>query len=112
MTEENPSADALAQEQAEAAAAEAARIGGADPQPDADPEMKAVLEGGGGEAEGFEQAEEALIRQATHDDDAPADPSRTPSPERSRRTAPPPSTARVTGSTPNADRRLRAGSDG
>lgn len=75
MTEENPSADALAEQEAAAAAAEAARIGGGDPQPDVDPELKPVLEGGGGEAEGFEQAEEALIRQATHDDDVPADPS-------------------------------------
>lgn len=31
-------------------------------------EMRAVLEGGGGEAEGFEQAEELLIEHASHGD--------------------------------------------
>lgn len=54
--------------EAEAAAAEAAAIGGPDPAPDLDPEMRPVYEGGGGEAEGFELAEQDLIRNATHDD--------------------------------------------
>jgi hypothetical protein len=55
-------------EQAEAAAAEAAAIGGPDPMPGSDPAERPVAEGGGGEAEGFEQAEDALIRQASHED--------------------------------------------
>ena len=68
LVREPASADALAAEQEEAAAAEAAGIGGPDPQPDVDPQDKAVLEGGGGYAEGFEQSEEALIGQASHED--------------------------------------------
>ncbi len=55
-------------EQVEAAAAAAAAIGGPDPMPGADPAERPVAEGGGGQAEGFEQAEEALIRQASHED--------------------------------------------
>lgn len=58
--------DAEARE-AEAAAAEAGAIGGTDPMPDVDPEERPVAEGGGGEAEGVEQAEEELIRQASHE---------------------------------------------
>ncbi len=73
LPDESPSADALVVEEAEAAAAEAGAIGGPDPQPELDPADKPVAEGGGGEAEGFEQAEEALIGQASHDD-VPADP--------------------------------------
>jgi hypothetical protein len=53
--------------EAEAAAAEAAAIGGPDPDPDVDPARRAVDEGGGGEAEGFEQAEKDLISQASHE---------------------------------------------
>lgn len=68
MIEETPPDEALAAEQADAAAAEAAAIGGLAPDPDVDPEMRPVYEGGGGEAEGFEQAEEQLIRQASHDE--------------------------------------------
>ena len=71
---EEPDPDALAAEQAQAAAAEAGAIGGPDPQPGLDPTERPVAEGGGGEAEGFEQAEEALAGQASHDD-VPADPS-------------------------------------
>jgi len=56
------------QEETEAAAAEAARIGGVAGDEDLDPATRPVLEGGGGEAEGFEQAEEALIEHATHGD--------------------------------------------
>jgi len=55
-------------EEAEMAAAEAGSIGGPDPMPDVDPADRPVAEGGGGQAEGFEQAEEALIRQASHED--------------------------------------------
>ncbi len=62
------SEDTLARREAEAAAAEAARIGG--PAPDVDDEAnRAVTEGGGGEAEGFEEAERELIEQATHGED-------------------------------------------
>ena len=53
--------------EAEAAAAEAAAIGG--PTPDygvEDPADHAVAEGGGGEAEGFEQAEASLTDHAEH----------------------------------------------
>ena len=54
--------------EAEAAAAEAGAIGGPEPETDLDPEMRPGYEGGGGEAEGFELAEDELIRQASHDD--------------------------------------------
>jgi hypothetical protein len=56
------------QEETEAAAAEAARIGGIAGDEDLDPALRPVVEGGGGEAEGFEQAEEALIEHASHGD--------------------------------------------
>ncbi|CAN5585768.1 hypothetical protein BH20ACT19_BH20ACT19_04640 [soil metagenome] len=68
ISDEPSSRDLMAAEQEEAAAAEAAGIGGPDPQPEADPEDRAVLEGGGGEAEGFEQAEDELVRAASHED--------------------------------------------
>lgn len=56
------------QEETDAAAAEAASIGGVAGDEDLDPAMRPVAEGGGGEAEGFEQAEEALIEHASHGD--------------------------------------------
>ncbi len=56
------------QEETEAAAAEAARIGGVAGDEDLDPALRPVIEGGGGEAEGFEQAEELLIEHASHGD--------------------------------------------
>jgi len=52
----------------QAAAAEAREIGGPVPDPDADPAFRPVEEAGGGEAEGFEMAEDALRRQASHED--------------------------------------------
>jgi hypothetical protein len=62
-------------EQEDAAAAEAARIGGdpgSDPSPDEaderDPAQEPVREAGGGEAEGFEEAERLLIDHASHGD--------------------------------------------
>lgn len=61
-------------EQEEAAGAEAARIGGqpsADPPPadeQPDPARRPVEEAGGGEAEGFEEAERELIDHASHAD--------------------------------------------
>jgi len=60
--------DRLADEPAAAAAAEAGRIGGPDPEPDTAPEDRPVVEGGGGDAEGFEEAEKLLERRATHQD--------------------------------------------
>jgi len=63
--------DPGARDEAEAAATEAARIGGDVPPQSDDPAFEAVEEGGGGEAEGFEQAEEALIEAASHGDPQP-----------------------------------------
>ncbi len=56
------------QEEIDAAAAEAARIGGVAGDEDLDPAQRPVIEGGGGEAEGFEEAEQALVEHATHGD--------------------------------------------
>lgn len=56
------------QQQADEAAREAAEIGGAGPVEQADPARRPVEEAGGGEAEGFEQAEQALIDHASHGD--------------------------------------------
>jgi hypothetical protein len=79
MTETDPKRDPIADEESEAAAAEAARIGGAVPEDTTDPAQRPVIEGGEGEAEGFELAEEELIDHASHGDqkhfpdgDAPA----------------------------------------
>jgi hypothetical protein len=61
--------------QEDEAAAEAARIGGrpsSEPPPtdtaDHDPAMDPVREAGGGESEGFEEAERELIEHASHGD--------------------------------------------
>ena len=61
--------DPLAEEEAEAAAAEARKIGGTptrDLEEDLphDPAMDPVYEAGGGEQDGFEMAEEELIEHA------------------------------------------------
>jgi len=61
--------DPIAEEEAEAAAAEAAEIGG--PAPDVpvdDPAQRPLVEGGEGEAEGFELAEAELVDNAEHGD--------------------------------------------
>jgi len=69
MTETDPKRnDPIADEEAEAAAAEAARIGGPAPDDAGDPAERAVIEGGEGEAEGFELAEAELIDRAEHGD--------------------------------------------
>jgi hypothetical protein len=68
MTEQRDEQDPLVDEQAAAAARDAGRIGGRDPQPGVDPAERAVVEGGEGYAEGFEQAEEQLERNASHED--------------------------------------------
>jgi hypothetical protein len=65
--------DPLAEEQAAAAAREAAKIGGPNPDPGLDPAQRPLVEGGEGYAEGFEQAEQQLERNATHEDSG-ADP--------------------------------------
>ncbi|HEX6780391.1 MAG TPA: hypothetical protein VF125_00010 [Solirubrobacterales bacterium] len=68
--ETDPDRDPVAEEEAAAAAAEAAEIGG--PAPDGqvdDPAQRPVIEGGEGEAEGFELAEEELIDNAEHGDE-------------------------------------------
>jgi hypothetical protein len=46
-----------------------------------DPAFEPVEEAGGGEAEGFEQAEEELIEHATHGDPAPDPTADAPEPE-------------------------------
>jgi hypothetical protein len=56
------------QQEIDDAAAEAARIGGVAGDEHLDPARRPVIEGGGGEAEGFEEAEEALIEHASHGD--------------------------------------------
>jgi hypothetical protein len=60
-----PDDDPLIHHEEEAAASEAAAIGGRAPH-DADEERRPVEEAGGGEAEGFEAAEEALVDHAEH----------------------------------------------
>jgi hypothetical protein len=61
--------DDLVREEEAAAASDAAHIGGtAGDEDDFDPSMRPVYEGGGGEAEGFELAEQDLIDNATHSD--------------------------------------------
>lgn len=68
-------------EEEEAAAAEARRIGGRSGMEGMDPAERASAEHGGGEAEGFEEAEDLLEEQATHGD-ASVDPLRdAPAPE-------------------------------
>lgn len=62
--------DPIADEEADAAAAEAARIGGPAPDdPVRDPAERPLVEAGEGEAEGFELAEEELIDNAEHGDE-------------------------------------------
>lgn len=56
------------QEEVDAAAEEAGAIGGVAGDEDLDPAERPVVEGGEGEAEGFELAEEDLIEHASHGD--------------------------------------------
>jgi hypothetical protein len=61
--------DPIAEEEADAAAAEAAEIGGPAPDdPAVDPAERPLIEGGEGQAEGFELAEAELIDNAEHGD--------------------------------------------
>ncbi|MDX6634775.1 MAG: hypothetical protein QOF06_978 [Solirubrobacterales bacterium] len=69
MAETDPQRDPIADEEAEAAAAEAGEIGGPAPDdPVDDPAQRPLVEGGEGESEGFELAEEELIDNASHGD--------------------------------------------
>ena len=69
MTESDPKPDPTADEETDAAAADAAEIGGPAPDdPAVDPAQRPLVEGGEGEAEGFELAEEELIEIAEHGD--------------------------------------------
>lgn len=63
LRDEPVDADALAEE-------EAAAIGGPAPDDGLDPAERPLVEAGEGVAEGFEQAEDELIRQASHEDPA------------------------------------------
>lgn len=54
----------------ELAAREAAAIGGPGAEGRFPPEERAVRQAGGGEAEGFEETEAELIRNATHADES------------------------------------------
>jgi hypothetical protein len=60
--------DPVAEEEAEAAAAEASRIGGEVPTDSDDPAEQPLIEGGEGVAEGFELAEQDLEDIASHGD--------------------------------------------
>jgi hypothetical protein len=62
----------LVKEEVDAAAREAAGIGGVAGDEDLDPAQRPVIEGGGGEAEGFEEAEAFLIEHASHGDEQSA----------------------------------------
>lgn len=62
--------DPIAEEEAEAAAVEAAEIGGPAPDdPVDDPAERPLVESGEGEAEGFEVAEAELVDNAEHGDE-------------------------------------------
>lgn len=62
--------DKRVREEEESAAAEAARIGGRSGMEGMDEAERASAEHGGGESEGFEEAEELLEEQASHGDPA------------------------------------------
>jgi hypothetical protein len=59
-------------EEAEAAAAEAAQVGGPAPVESDDPAQQPLIEAGQGEAEGFELAEKRLQDIASHGDETEA----------------------------------------
>jgi hypothetical protein len=67
--------DLQAEREADAAAHEAAGVGGRAPEAE-DPARRPVDEAGGGEAEGFEKAEEELRENAEHGQLRPRDPNR------------------------------------
>ncbi len=61
-------------EEEQAAAEEAGAIGGPNPDPDLSEAERVISEGGEGESEGFELAEQDLERNASHDPDAQGNP--------------------------------------
>lgn len=61
--------EGLIEEETEAAAAEAAKIGGDAPVDSDDPAQQPLAEAGEGEAEGFELAEKQLEDNAAHGDE-------------------------------------------
>jgi hypothetical protein len=75
----------LAGAEAEAAAAEAAEIGGFVPADSDDPAQQPLVEAGQGEAEGFELAEKDLEDIAEHGDEHRFPDSVVPPPEESQR---------------------------
>ncbi|MFL5827204.1 MAG: hypothetical protein ACJ76V_11835 [Thermoleophilaceae bacterium] len=68
-----PNDEPYVEEQEEAAAAAAGHIGGDGGEPDWPDEERAVREAGGGEQEGFEEAEAELIENASHGEGVPSD---------------------------------------
>ena len=58
----------LAREEELAAAEEAGEIGGPAPEYEGDEADRPLIEGGEGEAEGFEESERELVEQASHGD--------------------------------------------
>jgi hypothetical protein len=60
-----------ADEEADAAAREAADIGGPGAEEDVPEERRPVVEAGGGEAEGVERFQEELVEAATHGEVGP-----------------------------------------
>jgi hypothetical protein len=63
--------ESVVSSQERAAAAEAGKIGGPAPDYDVPEAERPIAEGGGGEAEGFEQAEELLEQHASHGEPGP-----------------------------------------
>ncbi|HTZ85631.1 MAG TPA: hypothetical protein VMB05_03090 [Solirubrobacteraceae bacterium] len=63
---------AFEQDEIDEAAREAAQIGGQAGNEHLPPPERAVREGGGGESEGFEEAERELIEHTTHGDEQSA----------------------------------------
>ena len=64
---ERPEDESVVREEEDAAAAEAARIGGPGPDYETDEEHRPLAEAGEGESEGFEDAERELIENASHE---------------------------------------------
>lgn len=87
MNEDSPRAqERFERHEEEAAAEEAAEIGGAVPEYEGDEADRAVAEAGGGEAEGFELAEQGLEEAASHGEQRhnPAEDAFTPEQESDR----------------------------